>query len=209
MTFKSYDDLVDEHGSGPQIPNAELYELLVAIKPDLVARLLLDQERDRPADEDEDKPRRYVKKVVVAPSLGPDSIPGSPLGQEVRRRCVADLKWLAKYFLWDAMPSSDGGLKPVTENIFLDPQYDVFAELFPKKDPLVPIKDLTPVKTQVLLWPRGGAKSSYDHVDSVQWVLAYPDIRILEYSGIDPVNALDVSTTATGNSVTSSSGRHA
>jgi hypothetical protein len=34
----------------------------------------------------------------------------------------------------------------------------------------------------------------------------YPDIRILEYSGIDPVNALDGSVGATGNSVTSSSG---
>src|ERR1700722_9019643 len=33
-----------------------------------------------------------------------------------------------------------------------------------------------------------------------------PDIRILEYSGIDPVNPLDVSAAATGNSATSSSG---
>ena len=34
----------------------------------------------------------------------------------------------------------------------------------------------------------------------------YPDIRILEYSGINPVSPLDVSAGATGNSATSSSG---
>jgi hypothetical protein len=36
--------------------------------------------------------------------------------------------------------------------------------------------------------------------------VASPDIRILEYSGVDPVNALDVSAAATGNSATSTSG---
>ncbi len=34
----------------------------------------------------------------------------------------------------------------------------------------------------------------------------YPDIRILEYSGIDPVSPVDVSAGATGNSATTSSG---
>jgi hypothetical protein len=34
----------------------------------------------------------------------------------------------------------------------------------------------------------------------------YPDIRILEYSGVDRVSPLDVSTAATGNSATSTSG---
>jgi hypothetical protein len=35
---------------------------------------------------------------------------------------------------------------------------------------------------------------------------AYPDIRILEYSGINPTNPLDMAVGATGNSGTSSSG---
>ena len=34
----------------------------------------------------------------------------------------------------------------------------------------------------------------------------YPDIRILEYSGVDPVSPVDVSAAATGNSATSTSG---
>ena len=35
---------------------------------------------------------------------------------------------------------------------------------------------------------------------------AYPDVRILEYSGLDPVNPVDVVVGATGNSATSTSG---
>jgi hypothetical protein len=111
--------------------------------------------------------------------LGAEHVPNSRLGKEVRRRSIFDLKWLAQYFLWDSMPASDGGLKPVSDNIFLDPQYDSVAELFVKKDPSVPIHKLSPVKTRLFLYPRGGAKSSYDHVDTAQWILAYPSIRIL------------------------------
>jgi hypothetical protein len=35
---------------------------------------------------------------------------------------------------------------------------------------------------------------------------AYPDIRVLEYSGVDPLNPVDVFVGATGNSATTSSG---
>jgi hypothetical protein len=36
--------------------------------------------------------------------------------------------------------------------------------------------------------------------------VAYPDVRILEYSGLDPVNTLDTSASASGTSVNASSG---
>jgi hypothetical protein len=146
-----FDLLQDQYGGKEEIPNAALYEFLLSIKEDL----------------------------INLAKLGLDTIPNSPLGKEVRRRSIFDIKWLAQYFLWDAMPASDGGCKPVTDNIFIDPQYDSFADLFTKKDPDVPIHKLSSVKTRLLLWPRGGAKSSYDHVDTVQWILAYPSIRIL------------------------------
>jgi hypothetical protein len=90
---------------------------------------------------------------------------------------------LAKYFLWDALSASDGGSKPISENIFLDPVYDIFSELFVKKDPNVSIQDLSPVKTRLLLWPRGGAKSTYDCIDTTQWIINYPSIRILFLTG--------------------------
>ena len=145
------DALVFKHGSWRDIPNSELYDLLQDIREDLVNMA----------------------------KLGAEYIPKENLGIEVRRRSQTDLKWLAQYFLWDAMSASDGGTKPITENIFLDPVYDIFAELFVKKDPKIPIQELTPVKTRVLLWPRGGAKSTYDCIDTVQWILDYPAIRIL------------------------------
>ena len=150
-----FDALQEQHGGKELIPNEVLYDFLVEIKPDLLNMM----------------------------KLGLDHIPNSSLGKEVRRRSIADLKWLAKYFLWDSMSVSENGDIPVTENIFLDPQYDVFAELFVKKDPSVPILEASSVKTRLLLWPRGGAKSSYDAVDTVQWVLCYPSIRILFLTG--------------------------
>ena len=119
------------------------------------------------------------KSLINEAKLGVDRIPISQLGVEVRRRSQRDLKWLSQYFLWDSQVASEQGTKPVEENFFLDPQYDCFAELFVKKDPDVPIKKLSPVKTRILLWPRGGAKSSYDHIDTVQWIINYPNIRIL------------------------------
>jgi hypothetical protein len=143
--------LVEEYGSGENIPSKVLYEFLVHNKADLI---------------NESK-------------LGVDRIPKSNLGLEVRRRSQRDLKWLAQYFLWDSQVASEQGTRPVEENFFLDPQYDCFAELFVKKDPDIPIKKLSPVKTRILLWPRGGAKSSYDHIDTVQWIINYPNIRIL------------------------------
>ena len=146
-----FDQLVQQHQTPELVPNEILYEFLVENKQNLL----------------------NVAK------LGLDHIPQSILGKEVRRRGQRDLKWLAKYFLWDAMIASENGTKPVTENFFLDPQYDVFAELFIKKDPDVPIKNLSPVKTRILLWPRGGAKSSYDHIDTVQWIITYPTVRML------------------------------
>lgn len=143
--------LVEEYGGGENIPNRVLYDFLLYNKADLINEA----------------------------KLGIDRIPKSNLGLEVRRRSQLDLKWLAQYFLWDSQVASEQGTKPVEENFFLDPQYDCFAELFVKKDPSVPVKKLSPVKTRILLWPRGGAKSSYDHIDTVQWIINYPNIRIL------------------------------
>jgi hypothetical protein len=150
-----FDALLEQYGGKELVPNDVLYDFLIEIKPDLINMM----------------------------KLGVDHVPNSSLGQEVRRRSIADLKWLAKYFLWDSMSVSENGDIPVTENIFLDPQYDVFADLFVKKDPSVPILQASAVKTRLLLWPRGGAKSSYDAVDTVQWVLCYPSVRILFLTG--------------------------
>lgn len=162
-----FDELIIKNGTDPNlldsrpeefysgaslISNEDLYNFLQEIRPDL---------------ENEMK-------------LGVDHVPNSRVGKEVRRRCIFDIKWLAKYFLWDIISlSTTGEIKPVADNIFLDPTYDVVFDMYVQKDPKTPIHKLSKVKTRVLLWPRGCAKSWSDHIDTVQWVLAYPHIRLL------------------------------
>ena len=145
----NFDEVVDQYGSPPDIPNEVLYDYLIENKQNII----------------------NMSKI--------EDVTKFKLGVEVRRRSQRDLKWLAKYFLWDAMSVSENGELPISENIFLDPQYDIFADLFIKKDPSVTILNASSVKTRILLWPRGGAKSSYDATDTVQWVINYPSVRIL------------------------------
>lgn len=147
-----FDQLIAEYAGAPEeIPNANLYEFLIFNRENLL----------------------NVAK------LGIMQIPESKLGKEVRRRCQTDLMWLARYFTWMSNPASDNGLVPLEQNIFDEEFYSPFPKLFVQKDPSKPINQQSPVKTRLLLWPRGGAKSTFDHVDTVQWILCFPDIRIL------------------------------
>ena len=138
-------------GGDSLIPNQDLYEYLLAVRSDLV---------------------NFAK-------LGIEHIPNSRLGKEVRRRCQTDLMWMARYFTWMSNPISDNGLADFSTNIFDEEFYGPFTKLFVQKDPSKPLNQQSHVKTRLLLWPRGGAKSTFDHVDTVQWILCFPDIRIL------------------------------
>jgi len=146
-----FDLLCQEHGGDSKIPNEELYTYLLSVREDL---------------------------INVA-SLGIEHIRASRLGIEVRRRCQTDLMWMARYFTWGTNPISDNGLLPFEENIFDEEYYGAFPKLFTQKDPSKPLNQQSEVKTRLLLWPRGGAKSTFDHIDTVQWILCFPAIRIL------------------------------
>ena len=149
---KLLEDTPDEfYAQASRVPNAALYEFLLSIRTDLVNMM----------------------------QLGVDHVPGTRLGKHVRHRCQTDLMWLARYFCWCSNPASDNGARPFEENIFDEEFYGPFTKLFPQKDPSKPINKQSSVKTFLLLWPRGGAKSTFDHVDTVQWVLCFPQIRIL------------------------------
>ena len=134
-----------------KVPNKELYELLLLLRTDLANMM----------------------------KLGSEYVPKTRLGKEVRRRCQTDLMWVARYFTWMTNPASDNGTRPFEENIFDEEFYGPFTKLFICKDPSKPLNQQSSVKTRLLLWPRGGAKSTFDHVDTVQWVLCFPQIRIL------------------------------
>jgi hypothetical protein len=145
------DALVLKHGSYKAIPNESLYDLLQEIRPDLVNMA----------------------------KLGSDHIPKTNLGIEVRRRSETDLFWLARYFTWETNPHSEKGTKPISENLIDEEHYQKVCDLFVKKDKSKPINKQSDVKTRLLLWPRSGFKSTIDHVDTVQWILNFPSIRIL------------------------------
>ena len=147
----NFDFLEDQYGSKELIPNSVLYEFLQKIRPDLVNMA----------------------------KLGSDHIPNSSLGREVRRRSKQDLMWLARYFTWETNPFSEKGTKPISENLITEEYYQIICDLFVKKDDSKPIPEQSDVKTRLLLWPRTGMKSTIDHVDTVQWILNFPSIRIL------------------------------
>lgn len=145
------DELVREHEGYDKIPNDLLYQYL----------------------------QENLEDLINEARLGIDRIPTSKLGIEVRRRCKSDLMWMARYFTWGTNPASENNFIPFSENIFDEEHYGIFPKLFVQKDDSKPLNKQSDVKTRLLLWPRGGAKSTFDHVDTVQWILNFPSIRIL------------------------------
>ena len=146
-----FDALHDQYGGYDKIPNDILYDFLQEVRQDL----------------------------INLAKLGTDTIPESKLGIEVRRRCQTDLFWMARFFCWETMPYSEAGTKPVSDNKIEEDPHSIFCDLFIKKDPTKKMEEQSEVKTRLLLWPRGGMKSTFDHVDTVQWILCFPNIRIL------------------------------
>jgi hypothetical protein len=62
--------------------------------------------------------------------------------------------------------------------------------------------------TQAIYYAKNIAAAAAGNVVTVKFSTAvpYPDVRVAEYSGIDPVNPLDTSASAAGTSITASSG---
>lgn len=146
----SFDELSASFGGARSIPNDLLYGWLDASRGDLI----------------------NVAK------MGVDKIPGSAMGKEVRRRCKQDLLFLAGYFLWETNPFSEGW-KPIAESRITETSHGVMCrEFFVQKDDARPVLEQSPVKKRMVLWPRGGCKSTVDIADAVQWILNFPTIRI-------------------------------
>lgn len=83
---------------------------------------------------------------------------------ETRNRCYKDLFWFAKDILgYDLVEAH----RLITDEFFI------------KKDPDKKIHELDYVnRSRLILFPRGGFKSSIDEADTVQWIVCYPNIRI-------------------------------
>jgi predicted phage terminase large subunit-like protein len=128
----------------------------------------------------------YITRVDVRTSLqnlqsvGLDKV---PMTREVRRRSRTDLFWLVKYFLWGTNPA--GVDKHIKENKITREEYQILCDFFVKKDNTKSIAEQDEFQNRLLLWPRGGFKSTIDVCDAVQWILNFPDIRILFLTGVD------------------------
>jgi hypothetical protein len=145
-----FQEMIESYGSAQAIPNDVLYGFLDSFRPDLI---------------------NFAK-------LGVDKIPSSPLGKEVRRRSKQDLIFLAGFFCWETMAHHEGW-KPISDNRITEESHGVMCrKLFVQKDDSKPMLEQSEFKTRVLLWPRGGLKSTCDVIDAVQWILNFPAIRI-------------------------------
>lgn len=88
--------------------------------------------------------------------------------REIRQRARTDLFFLATELL---------GLDLVEE------VHRPVCEFFVKKDSSIDLYKQDVVKNRLLLDPRGHFKTSIDEVDIVQWIINFPDVRILVLSG--------------------------
>jgi len=103
--------------------------------------------------------------------------------REVRRRTRTDLFWLVKYFSWGTNPA--GVDKHIKENKISREEYQIVCDFFVQKNNTKPVAEQDEFQNRLLLWPRGGFKSTIDVCDAVQWILNFPDIRILFLTGVD------------------------
>lgn len=88
--------------------------------------------------------------------------------KELRRRGRTDLFWLSTKVLgYD----------------FVERVHGPVCDLFVHKDPKKPFAQQDTIKQRLLLDPRGHFKTTVDVCDTVQWILNFPDVRILIMTG--------------------------
>jgi phage terminase large subunit-like protein len=156
-------ELKARYGSPAGIPDDELY---LAINEEQ-ARLALSKKReDLGLDE-------YLEWLLQ-----------QDFAIEVRRRSKSDLYFLSRYILWETNPESAG--KEFKDNFICEHVHRRLCDMFVKKDDHKSIaeQDLL-CKERMVLYPRGSGKSTVDVYDTVQWILNFPNIRILFLTAAD------------------------
>lgn len=89
--------------------------------------------------------------------------------KSLRLRARTDLYWLAKEVL---------GYDALIERV-----HRPVCEFFVQKNPALPFPEQDTQKERLLLDPRGHFKTTLDVADIVQWILNFPNIRILIMTG--------------------------
>ena len=156
-------ELKARYGSPEQIPDNELY-LAVAEKQ---ARLALGVKRETLGLEE------YLKWLLT-----------QDFAIETRRRSKADLYFLSRYILWETNPESAG--KQFKDNLILEHVHRRLCDMFVKKDDSKSVAEQDKFcKERMVLYPRGSMKSTIDVYDTVQWILNFPNIRVLFLTAAD------------------------
>lgn len=176
-------ELAREFGAAANIPHDRLYEYInrpknrdgiLLLQADY--RNFLKAEKDAKEESEEKLCKQNVENAIEA-------FKKQEVVAEVRRRCKTDLEWLTCWFTWET--NSEGIGKDISENRVTRESHGPILDLFVKKDDTKRIAEQDTRKLRTLLWPRGGMKSTIDVVDSVQWILNFPAIRILYLTGDD------------------------
>lgn len=103
---------------------------------------------------------------------------------EFRRRSKADLYFLSRYVLWETNPESAG--KSFADNFICEHVHRRLCDLFVHKNDAKSVKEQDHhCKDRMVLYPRGAGKSTVDVYDTVQWILNFPEIRILFLTAAD------------------------
>jgi phage terminase large subunit-like protein len=146
---------------------------------------LVDKYQTAPAIPDEELYDMMVsfRDYLVAQYRAGVKLADQPYGQEIRRRTEQDLFWACRYFTWNTNPA--GVDKPVVDNGITRETHGEVCDFFVKKDKSKKIRDQDVFKNRILLFPRGSLKTTVDIVDAVQWILNFPEIRILILTAAD------------------------
>lgn len=112
--------------------------------------------------------------------------------KEDYRRGQRDLYWLATELLGFALVEKTH--RPITDDLFIRKNPEIVAKNLKKQqDWKLVLSRQSTLKRRALLYPRGSFKSSIDQADIVQWVICFPNIRILVITAEDTLASSFVS----------------
>jgi hypothetical protein len=104
--------------------------------------------------------------------FGESATGGSVYKNTMRLECQTNILFLARLLGYDKI---------------LDRVHEPVAELCVRKNPGLPIEQQDAVKDRLHLDPRGTFKSTMSIVDSVQWIICFPNVRICKLTATQPL----------------------
>ncbi len=156
-----WQDLITQYGTPQQIPDELFYEYI-----------------DHPAfrQDAENQFELGLEKYLEIMSR-------SPIFLEGRRRAKQDLFFFVRYFAWETNPECSG--KPFSENMIVEHVHRRLCNIFVHKDDTKALDEQDVYKERLILYPRNTMKSTIDVADAAQWILNFPQIRILFLTSVD------------------------